>query len=395
MQFFVERTVWTVPRMTDIRSGDFDGDGVRDLLYLVPPYRKFWIAIGRGGGAYRRPDPHPLEDGVPSPAEGHPLWIRNLGGDGREEIAFLARAKPDDRAGRGTWLLVVTALSPQGGIRAERILPLPGWAGSSRGPFLFLFRDVDGDRTPEIVLGSDSLDRFLVWKGPAFPGGDATGGRGYAERTFRPREIPVAAGGSSVLLTTVDLDGDGYPDIVRTGPGAIHLPGRAGRLLPRRGPRFGYDVSRYRRDAWAVPAEFNGDREPDLLALDEEGIVRVLVSGWGPWYAEAFLLAISPGSTVLPGDFNGDGFDDLLLFVAGNRSFTVLLNDGTGRFGAAVDHATRRGPIREVLAADLDGDGDDDILGILGDARGENDAALFLSAPAIPWRPAVPGAERR
>src|SRR4051812_23126263 len=60
-------------------------------------------------------------------------------------------------------------------------------------------------------------------------------------------------------------------------------------------------------------------------------------------------------------DLDGDGDLDLLLTNYISDNVSVLLNNGAGVFAAAAPVAVTNGP-REIVAGDLDGDGDIDFL---------------------------------
>jgi Ca2+-binding RTX toxin-like protein len=71
-------------------------------------------------------------------------------------------------------------------------------------------------------------------------------------------------------------------------------------------------------------------------------------------------------SDVTTADVNGDGLADLIVADFGGGSVKVLLNDGTGHFGAAASYAAGSSPFG-VAAGDLDGDGKADlVVGNLG-----------------------------
>src|SRR5207245_2183370 len=61
-------------------------------------------------------------------------------------------------------------------------------------------------------------------------------------------------------------------------------------------------------------------------------------------------------SSVVVGDFNGDGIPDLTVANAGSRTVTVLLGKGDGTFGAARSYTAGNGA-RSVAVGDFDGDG--------------------------------------
>jgi hypothetical protein len=75
-------------------------------------------------------------------------------------------------------------------------------------------------------------------------------------------------------------------------------------------------------------------------------------------------LGFSPAGAV--GDFNGDGYPDILAVAsgAGVEDLVVYLNDGTGSFGAPVRTPTRQSVFstQGAIAEDFDGDGKTDVV---------------------------------
>lgn len=124
-------------------------------------------------------------------------------------------------------------------------------------------------------------------------------------------------------------------------------------------------------EAHCVVGDVNRDGFPDLVIAGWSGPTRLLMNdGTGNFVPDTTgRLPALPGMNIslgaCLGDINGDGHPDVLLAGCAAPTVTVFINDGTGRF---TDQSATRLPalsqwcVRDALLADLDGDGDLDLV---------------------------------
>jgi hypothetical protein len=93
------------------------------------------------------------------------------------------------------------------------------------------------------------------------------------------------------------------------------------------------------------------------------------VSLWGAGEADTAQAVDLPGlpekrvHRLIAGDWNGDGTSDLAVLTGGSRSLVeFFLLDRAGARGRPVSAVPVSGPEIDLLAADLDGNGADDLL---------------------------------
>jgi hypothetical protein len=164
-----------------------------------------------------------------------------------------------------------------------------------------------------------------------------------------------------------DLDGDGFADIVVSGRNAdgafVLFFGSAAGFGPPVPQALGGQSN------WATFTHLNGDRHLDLVVSNRQGLGRVSVflgDGTRTLPAPSEYAAGRDPELVRAADLDGDGDLDLAVFNWGSHDVSILLNDGTGTFTAAprvpvdLTAVSPRSPAwGEVV--DLDGDGDLDI----------------------------------
>jgi outer membrane protein assembly factor BamD (BamD/ComL family) len=217
-------------------------------------------------------------------------------------------------------------------------------------------RDVDGARRAIFVdLDHDSdLDLLLV-------GGNSLAAyRNNLDGTFTlfPNADGIVQGGTDAAFA--DVDDDGRTDVFVTSAtgadGLFHNDGVRG----------------FTRTADTI----RGAGPVAMGDYDNDGAVDIFVAGSGLWHNDGSgrftYVPRSPtvqATTAVFFDYDNDGWLDLI--VAGPHGATLFHNDGTGRLtdrSQLLPAEIQRDSIGPLVVADIDGDGDQDV--ILGSKSG-------------------------
>jgi len=123
----------------------------------------------------------------------------------------------------------------------------------------------------------------------------------------------------------------------------------------------------------AVAGDFNGDGYTDIVASNQ-GVVSdtvwtmsvLLNDGAGGFLSHRQDTLHAPVLSLATGDFNGDGYPDVILINENDNEVTVRINSGDGHFGNEIIYAAAVMPTSATIV-DLDNDGDlDAAIGCYG-----------------------------
>jgi hypothetical protein len=326
-----------------IVGGDFDHDGKLDLLVSSYDGSLVTPLAGHGDGTFT-PQP-PVEAGQ----NPHGLAVADLDGDGKLDAAV---------SSPGTSSLGILFGNGDLTFRAATALHPDLRGGTLAGVGV---ADFDGDgRTDLGVIGTGGL-----WVLP----GAATGGF-----TVPMRPTLTFANGGPALAD--DLDGDGRPDLVVLD--ANPVDGKVTVLLDAAGATF---------TATSVPAgttpvsmalgDLNGDGHPEIALADAaQGAVVLWNHGGTFGRVGAYPAGPLPGAVAI-GDFDHDGKPDVAVADAMLPTVSVLRGVGDDTLLAAMSSPDGMAGALAMLAADLDGDGRLDVA-IAGSPPQDNQVAVLL-----------------
>jgi hypothetical protein len=313
----------------EIVAGDFDGDGIRDLVLLElstseRPSRRIAFFRGMGGATFAAPV---YQDGL---ADGFgPAVAGDLDGDGRDDLVILHQAGQ----------LGIARGSP-GGLGPESLAYFIT-------AYDLALDDVDGDgRLDVLATARVEWNPALV----VFPGnGDGSLGP--------PRIFPYA-GYDGARLMLGDFDGNGQRDLLLYDDRNLWLFRKAagGLAAP---VSEALDVAGYVSDL--VAGDLDGDGRADLAVVTrsyspDETLVRVLLrSDLG--FSRAASYPVSRGTGFLAlADISGAGHKDLVTGNSSRGTIGLLLSLGGGAYGPERRWMSGVAGTQRIAVADLDGD---------------------------------------
>ena len=220
---------------------------------------------------------------------------------------------------------------------------LPAFAKSSQvfpgGTFQIAAADLDGDGDQDAVFSGTPGPSHVFLN-------DGKGAFRDSGQAFRPALHGVAIG---------DLDGDGDPDLVFAAvhseqASPVYINDGRGRFVEGGGSALGSGIA-----VFLIDLEKDGDLD---VVLERSGGNSIYLNDGKAHFTRSGPLI--PGYAGF-GDLNGDGFADWLV-SRGGKGFEVSLNDRKGNFPEPGLFPKPDLISRFHALADLDADGDNDVI---------------------------------
>ena len=173
---------------------------------------------------------------------------------------------------------------------------------------------------------------------------------------------PIDVGGGPSSIAVADFNGDGIQDLAvanaSIGNVTVLLGNGSGGFSPAAASPFATGTS----PVSIIAADFNNDGKADLATANATANnLTVLLGNGAGGFSAASASPIAVGShpsSIVSGDFNGDGIPDLAAANKNDNTVSVFLGNGSGGFTAAPNnpYITDVGPA-SIVAGDFDGDG--------------------------------------
>ena len=349
--FVAARSYWSggdVLGVSSIATGDFNGDGIPDVVVANSDDDFITILLGNGDGTFQAPQTYAANLFTIFMAVG------DFNGDGLLDLAAANAFIP------GT----VTILLGNGDGSFQPPVAFP--AGNT--PLCLAVGDFNGDGNLDLVTAN-----FAEEGDPRHPPTIVENGvrvlLGNGDGTFQAAQpYAISPSGSFPNFVVVgDFTDDGILDLAVANRDAstvsILVGNGDGTFQPARSQTVG-------PTPLALAAgDFNGDGRLDLVVANVEGLTILLGHGDGTFQRQDIALGNLAGSVAVA-DFNGDGILDLA--VADGFGLSLLLGNGDGTFQPAQNYAA--GSSGSLVVADFNGDGRPDVAL-------SNSATILLNQP--------------
>lgn len=331
--------------------GDFDGNGVQDLV-TANSSGNVSVLLGAGGATFGTHTDFSMGTDPRS------VVVGDFNGDARQDVAAAGFGQEWNYIRLGTGLT-----SPLTSMLGTIAVYDTGVKPSS-----VVAADFNGDGKLDLVTAntatSTTTDNSVSIRLGA---GDGTFGTGWPTK-FAMTSQPM-------FVVAGDLNGDGKQDVVTADYGSSKVSIRLGDGTGSFGPVTSISVGTNPRSL--ALSDLNADGKLDLVVTNYgSGNVSILVgNGTGGFSAPTNFPAGSGPDSVAVGDFNGDGSKDLAVANSGSNNVSILSGNGNGNFGAAINFGVGSNPT-SVLVSDFNSDGKQD-LAVTN--NGSNNVAILLN----------------
>ena len=290
-----------------IATADINGDGIPDLVTLVPGNSEVDVVTVDAQGSFTLVSPQIF----PDISQMSSLALADVNNDGIADVIV------SDASSSSTGVRVLLN-DGDGNLAADVSYPTESSAGA--GPVSVILADVNGDGWVDIITanGRDGSISVLLNNG---------------DGTFAA-PVSYLAGTDPVAAAVADMNGDGFPDLV-----VVDSAGDAVQVLLNDGDSTFAAALPQSVGAGPVSvilSDIDGDGRQDVVVVDQdENTAGVLLGhGDGSFDAPLFYKTGAEPGWVTAQDLNGDGKPDLVTANYSDGSVSVFTNSGGGSFVA-------------------------------------------------------------
>jgi hypothetical protein len=307
-----------------VAAGDVNGDGHYDLVSANNGSDSVSVLTNNGTGQFTLSSSPSVGDGPQI------VTIADVNGDGHPDLV---------NANANANTLSVLTNNGTGGFS------LASSPGVGVNPYPVVATDVNGDGHVDVISGNFGAATLSVLTNT---------GNGVFALASTP---PVGAGPHG--LTAADVNGDASIDLisVATSVDTLTVLTNNGRGVFSLSSSPPLGAGAY--PLWVIALDVNGDGYNDLISANFFLHTLSVLTNNG---LDGFALASAPAvggnypHSIATADVNGDGRPDLVCANQGSASLSVLTNGGNGRFALLSTAGVGSLP-SSVATADLNGDG--------------------------------------
>jgi hypothetical protein len=339
-----------------IAVGDFNGDGIPDIVATTPNIGGVSVFLGKGDGTFTGVN-NPVSGTLPTATAavpfggGQPVAVGDFNKDGKLDVIVGLSGV------NGAATVAVLLGNGDGTLQPEMLF------GTVDNPSFVAVADFNGDGNLDWITNANLAFYLAIGLGR----GDGTF---LAARNF-------AVGSGAAAAGVADFNKDGKLDVVTANSGS----GDNSILLGKGDGTFQPAVSLSvpgLTPVDVVTGDFNNDGNPDFIVLNGNGgfvapcygtsmncLSVYLGKGDGTFQTPSVVSSGSSGGVFMfVGDFNGDGKLDLAIAQnpTGPPTIAILLGNGDGTFKALTPFSTGGSSIALFAVADVNNDGKLDLI---------------------------------
>ncbi len=308
---------------TCLASGDFNGDGIKDIAATLVITNELSIFLGDGTGSFTGPTNYTVgyhQAGIVS---------ADFNEDGKLDLAT---------ADRDNYRITVLLGDGTGSFSVDSSYILSG------NPWSIVSVDLNGDGHKDLVTGyneaswgPDSLAVLL---------GNGTG-------NFS-KPVCYTISSQTRSIASADFNNDGKADMATVGLNTSDVCILLGDGAGGFAQMINYPVC---KTPYAVTiADFNSDGKMDFAVCKYDTVEVLFGNGLGNFSNPVYLHTGPLTKAILSADFNGDGNMDIATTNTNNYTVSVFTGDGAGHFSTAYSFLVGYTP-GDIIHDDFNGDG--------------------------------------